>query len=651
MVNNDTDSLIAMAEGGPHVDSTDALIAQAERGSPQPAPQPQQGPFEAVGKAWQARADKWAASEQVAPSQSPLEASYRIVGQLAGAVGDVPGAIIGEAAREFLPQPVKNAIKSAIGTVAGSAPVQAATSAYQNFQQQNPRAAANVSAGLGVVNLASNLIPGAAAAKPIQTGVESFSESALKGAGEAASSIGKTLAPKVETAATPAVTQAFDDLTKVPLNPIKLESMGGDPLPSRALPSFDDIVKQAEKEVPKAEPQSGVQRFTAPLENADRSALYEPHGGETVPYTTYAKQAIESSPKTGKYGVATPLDLVGNEGTKASAIIDHKLQQVGNELGNIEETATTNGVNNSVFVDTRPLKQQLLSEFQNKLGFDINPDGSLKPFAGMEPKDPTQISVAKEIANKISGLNDEETAENVNSTIRSLKDFVEEPKKSQFKTSISPTELVANTLRDGARSQLEDYIGSQISPEEAQRFGVLRGNYAQLKDLSGKLSDMLGQKVSYVDESGNTVETTSKGASIAKRAIQSNADSGAKAVFAAVKNATGIDLMKNSAFATIAMRTAGDPRELNLLKSMGALADIKTGGITKIAGEIASRTPVVKNYTNQLKASVDYYNRAQKQGRRISDFAKPETGTPKTGTSPSVQPLDSQASGLVVASH
>lgn len=114
-------------------------------------------PLDGFGISDKIKADFAARSQTVAQAKGKVQAGqqslgsgiFQSAGQAAGLVGDVAT----EGLKAITPQPVKDAAKQAISSVAQTAPVQTVVQNYTAWKQQHPEAAANLEAAVNIGSL------------------------------------------------------------------------------------------------------------------------------------------------------------------------------------------------------------------------------------------------------------------------------------------------------------------------------------------------------------------------------------------------------------------------------------------------------------------------------------------------------------------
>jgi hypothetical protein len=136
-----TDALVRYRTGaGPVTQQTEPATQTTKPDSP--------GFADNVKKDFADRVDT--ASNAIVSSQHPVSKVLQTIGEGAGFIGDVTMRTLGA----VTPQPVKDALSSAAGAVADTQLVQDTASAYQEWRQKHPEAAANLEA---IGNIASIL--------------------------------------------------------------------------------------------------------------------------------------------------------------------------------------------------------------------------------------------------------------------------------------------------------------------------------------------------------------------------------------------------------------------------------------------------------------------------------------------------------------
>jgi flagellar hook-basal body complex protein FliE len=351
--------------------------------------------------------------------------------------------------------------------------------------------------------------------------------------------------------------------------------------------------------------------FASGIDEGEAQVLNVPKSETSAPFTDYAIQAKKALRRVDENGnaVDTPMDLVGKRGAEAFRQVKQIRQEIGSQKADYLEKIDDSVIANNDFVLPSAIKDTWQRELRSKLGIYINENGTVKASAeGF--KNEALIPEVKKINAMISRLPNEMTAEQLDSFSSNLNGFLTKRKQSQFNAKADQVDIAVGRLKDVINNEIEAKASTLLNKTDFDNYLNAKRNYGNMVRIEGELSSSLGREVV-----PNT-DVPSRGAAIMKRAVQSNADAGSKALFRAVKDITGVDLIQEANYADIAMRAVGDPRMNNLLESVGLLKNVAMSptlaGKTVKVGEAAFD----KIRGNKLDRLIDYYNKAQiKKGK------------------------------------
>lgn len=361
-------------------------------------------------------------------------------------------------------------------------------------------------------------------------------------------------------------------------------------------------------------PKTSIKDKVAGIGDREATMLSLPREANDIAYSDYAAQAIKAKRgadlKTGSY-VETPLDWVGKMGVSAEKKITDIRKKIGAEKDDYLKTIDNAIVSNNAFVDTRTLMDTFKKELREKVGAYIDENGNVKAAAeGI--RDEALVPEAKKVLSMLDNVRGEATAAQLDALSANLRNFLTKRKSSELKPVSDQMDIVVGSIRDQINKELEQKAGELLTPRDYDNYIKAKRNYANIKNIEDELSKALGREV--VQGSG----IASRGASIAKRMVQSNADAGSKVLSDAVKKLTGYDLYKNANWAEIAMRKAGDARAESLL-AQGVERAMTSGPKAALFGAAVDKGKKVVA-GDPLLRTVSFYNKAQ--GKTLSQMVK-----------------------------
>ncbi len=348
------------------------------------------------------------------------------------------------------------------------------------------------------------------------------------------------------------------------------------------------IKKQTEENKPEGK---GV---LSTLSNRDANLLSEKITTKDTPFTDYALKAIKAKDNVREL---TPRDIFGQKAVKTLNYINQIRQDVGEAKGEFLKTFGQNRIDLSGISD---MFKKMISE---RTGFTINDEGKVVEAPGRFARNPSDAGSIQKMWNKISKADANVTAQMADDLKSSLSNIFAQAKAKQIKPQFTPAEGVSGNISSFLDSKLKESLGDSYSE--------LNTKYSRLKKITYQLNRRLGEVVD--PETG----TPSLVASLMKSAIMSNSDRGTKALFQAVKQITGVDLIKEAGFAEMAMRGAGDDPIRDLLKDVGPIATAPTHGIFYKALQKWLEAAGNKIRGNNLEQMINYYNKAQMGTKKI----------------------------------
>jgi hypothetical protein len=327
------------------------------------------------------------------------------------------------------------------------------------------------------------------------------------------------------------------------------------------------------------------------LSYRDANLLNEKTTTKDTPFTDYALQAVKAKNNVREL---TTMDMAGQKAVKTLNEINSIRQDVGEAKGKMMEQFGQNRIDLSGIGDTF---KKIVSE---RTGFTINDEGKVIEAPGRFARNPSDAISVQEMWNKISKADGNITAQMADDLKSSLNDIFTQAKAKQIKPQFTPAEGVSGSISGMLDQKIKESLGEPYSE--------LNQKYSRLKKITDQLNRRLGEVVD--PETG----TARLGASLMKSAIMSNSDRGAKALFQAVKQITGVDLIKEAGFAEMAMRGAGDDRIRDLLKDVGSIASRTPHGFLDKALSKGLEAAGEKIRGSELEQMVNYYNKVQNKG-------------------------------------
>jgi hypothetical protein len=375
-----------------------------------------------------------------------------------------------------------------------------------------------------------------------------------------------------------------------------------------------DIDKEAEntlantfksaKEIKKSIPQAPEAGFMARVSPAERNMLAEKITDKDTPFTEYALQARKAISNMRE---STPLDMAGAKGVAALKQVSEIKDNIGKQMGNMVDKLQRQQLDDGIFLDSRPIKQEWQKATSKYLGGAFDKSGNLLSTEGRGITDPAEKGLFKQINDYVSGMPELETIREMADAKTAIRRMVD-----NYKASMA---MPINSTAEAAGKQVNGLIDNSITKFAGQEYKNLSQNYANAANIQSQLSRRLGEITD--KETGQA----RMGASLMKSAIQSNSDRGTKALFNGVRKLTGIDLVKDAGYAKIAMDAVGDTRASDLLKDVGAIKAALGGGMVEKALKVGEMG-LNKIRGDKLDDLINFYNKQQKRSNRLGKLSK-----------------------------
>lgn len=249
-------------------------------------------------------------------------------------------------------------------------------------------------------------------------------------------------------------------------------------------------------------------------------------------FTTQAQKFAKDRSVVG----GSPVEVVGTRADKALTFADKKRQVIGQKMGDIELKYVN---------DKLPIGEKSLNTFSETIKSFDNPKYGV---------DTAEAPVVRKL------ITDFDTLEKGGATIGERLDFIRSWDKylrdSKDAFGNFKENATANTRIQNAVKVLKDETVDAVSTKD-KVYRNLRTQYRTYKQLDEIGNSLLGKE--------GALGQRIKGASLIKRAIQSNSDAGARQFLIKLKELTGYDAIKEGDLALTAMENAGDYQGLSLL--------------------------------------------------------------------------------------
>ena len=444
---------------------------------------------------------------------------------------------------------------------------------YQQLQKDDPDFIANLNALGNVVQLGTT-IDGAASLPKILKSIDKSAIAPVAKDAATASEVTSKAVPVFESpeheasAAVPDIpNHVIDALSSYDEVPASTNVQAG---PKRTMA---DVTQTAANIASKdAEAYRGIKNWDQ-IPEPIRNAIKTPDAADAPTFADYAQAVTNGVDGEGKsLSDLSGNDLAGQQVLKAAQTIDKMRANVGARMSQVEQ----NIPEDLKMVDTTPIKQRL-EESLGKFKIQIVPDVGENGEAVFNVESKSNLKSAQlnpTMKNELQNIVDDlysnpslsvEDLHNIDMRINDLTKTSFGPGALPQDSKVSAAlKAVGGGIKDAYRQHVDNLaaLGAEI-PGAAEYSGLFQ-KYANLSRLQGALSRKLGAVTT--DAAGG--QTADRGASLIKAAVSNNEDRGTKALFRAVTDVTGTDLMKQAAYAKLAMELGGDSRQVSLLDAM-----------------------------------------------------------------------------------
>jgi hypothetical protein len=307
-------------------------------------------------------------------------------------------------------------------------------------------------------------------------------------------------------------------------------------------------VKAAAGETNQA-PKSGI---LSTIDPSERNMLAEPITTKDKPFTDYAIQAQKAKLNAREM---TPMDMAG---IKAKQAFD-ELETIKNQAGKAKNDILS--ANEQTTIPTGDIQKQWQDLVKNRLGLNFDEDNAIVG-TGRKPSELSQVNQINDLINNAASKYSDPVlyAREADDLKSAINDISYSAKANQVRP--------VNTVTEGIGKQIANSIDGKLDEALGPEYQQANQDYSRLLNISNSLNKRLGEVVD------PATGQTRMGASLMKSAVMSNSDRGSKALFSAVKDLTGHDLIKDASYAKIAMDAVGDTRATDLLKTMAETRDL-----------------------------------------------------------------------------
>jgi hypothetical protein len=374
------------------------------------------------------------------------------------------------------------------------------------------------------------------------------------------------------------------------------------------LPEVEDAEKLAPEmgvrrksyaEIEADTPKSPKKPLLTNIEDADADMLQSPETRFDVPFTRYveeAKRGVKNRRLPSAYDLA---------GTRATEALD-AIGELKRSAGQLKESAMKAG--EDVIIDIAPIKQKWQQLLADRFRAQIDEDGNIVPLlAGGSIREAGELSALRDVTQKIMSTQDEVFAIEADDLAANLRSILDNAKQSEFKKVNKSVEGAAKELRGDLKQVLNNALGSDYA--EANH------SYAKLIEYEKWLNSRLGQEVgTIVDPTTGEVSRIARHGGSLIKSVFSPADRGNKAMFEAIRQATGIDLVREATYAKLSMELVGDTRVNDLLRTTAqagsAVKEFATGNKIGAAGKLikGSKEALIGQ---DIERIVEFYRKAQ----------------------------------------
>jgi hypothetical protein len=335
--------------------------------------------------------------------------------------------------------------------------------------------------------------------------------------------------------------------------------------------------------------------FVRDLDVSERRIMAEQKAEGTIDFGEYAKQA---EIKKRDLKQREPFELAGMNFKKAFDEVNQIKKQAGKDIENVINT------NKDVVVDISDVKDNFLQLVNDRLG-EIKKGAIASDKAGAKE--------AEEIANELLNLPNSISAKDAINLKRNLQNRVNYTAEGQLKPVNSVLDGIVKNTAGSLDGKLDNLLDGYKAANE---------KYSTITNTVNDASRRLGKEIN------TDLGLTKHGASVMKRAIESNADSGIKELFRMIKEQTNgkYDLFQDAAYASIAMKNSGDLNQVQKAISLNsAVMGAKGGGDISAAvekGLNVAKGIREKTSGGKLQRVNDWYNKQQKKYVTLGDLSK-----------------------------
>jgi hypothetical protein len=329
------------------------------------------------------------------------------------------------------------------------------------------------------------------------------------------------------------------------------------------------------------------------LDARERNALVKPIYKGDVTFDKYAAQAGKSQREAGEM---SSMDLVGTRGDEAVEILNQKRAAMGEQKGKLIESADEYAINNNQFVNTKGVENNFKKLLEERGGVKIDKMGNIGDVAGRQSRIASEKTLVKQLDDIIQKIGEESTPRQIDDARAAIQDAL-----GGFERQPGGSTIVEG-IGTAIRKQLDDKLDGWATEKGFDAYKNINKRYAELSQRTTMLDKMLG---AVVDEKTGM---RTRGASVMKSSVMSNSDRGTKALFEQVRQETGIDLVKESMYAKIAMDAVGDTRATDLLRTSAETKNLIGATFTGTALK-AGQKAISALRGDKLSQLVRYYTR------------------------------------------
>jgi len=407
---------------------------------------------------------------------TPVETGIQTVGSVIGAAGDVGF----EGLKAVTPDPIEKAVGQGVQSAVQQTPIPQLAQRYQQFAQQNPRAARNIGA-LG--NIAS-IAPVGKGAQLGARGVKAGAKRGMRAGSNILDSVKKTTPQTTPTAPATTAKQATKAAEPTGAGALgrSLVERGG---------KFIERTKTRTKEA--ADRAKRLEQADPTVKQAVQVGIPEPEVYDIMRLSKNTakkgKEILDTYKKVLKRPLTSrkdPKEVLGDEILKPVKILIDKKKEIGNRLGEVKKQIF--GEN----IDLNNVYRDVMRDIQEMTGAKIRPDGVSLRGGRLRDRDRNLLEdLLKTLSPQSKRSGSVRRAEFVDNNRGRLFDKIrgEKLKKEPYATQ-------AETIVDNARKKMAQAISqqtgtpyAQISQEFASVLEALKG-FTDLIRYKGKLRDL-----------------------------------------------------------------------------------------------------------------------------------------------------------------